>query len=142
MGIMDRRIYYQCGYKYQLTEMYVHQLPPEIVALLIEPITTKHISVSMDGLMAFSDSYSFDGPSGPTRDTKTFMRGSLVHDGGFQLIREGALPPEARPLLDLELKRICLEDGMNPIRAWYVHKGVEKFGRKASIHNRDILVAP
>ena len=87
---MDKRIYYQSGYKYQLREAYTHQLPPAVVNFITAPITTRFISVTMTGLMSFNDAYAWDGPSGPTFDTKTFMRGSLVHDGGFQLIREGA----------------------------------------------------
>lgn len=138
----DRRIYYQDGYRFQLRSDYTHQLPADLVSLIEKPIQTQFIDVTIDGLMTQKSGYSWDGASGPTRQTKTFARGSLVHDGGYQLIREGALPMSARPLLDAELKRICIEDGMNPFRAWYVMLAVSKLGTKAAIQNKNIMVAP
>jgi len=49
------------------------------------------LKMQLGGTLAISAGYSWDGPSGPTIDTKTFMRGSLIHDAIYQLIREGAL---------------------------------------------------
>ncbi|MFA5387291.1 MAG: hypothetical protein WC322_02740 [Candidatus Paceibacterota bacterium] len=138
----DRRIYYTKGYKYQLYARVEHQLPDHFLTYIEAAIQTKFISISLTGLMEFCYSYSWDGPSGPTYDSKDFMRASLIHDGGYQLIREGVIAPEARRLFDDELRRICLEDGMGAIRAGYSHWAVSKFGNSASIENKDILVAP
>lgn len=74
-----------------------------------------------------------DGPSGPTFDTLTFMRGSLVHDALYQLMREGGLDRQMyREAADITLRQICLEDGMNPIRAWWVYQGVRLFGNPSA----------
>jgi hypothetical protein len=78
-------------------------------------------------------SCAWDGPSGPTIDTKGFMRGSLVHDGLYQLMRDGLLDHEEyRKDADLLLKAICLEDGMSRFRAWYVYHGVRLFAGSAA----------
>lgn len=80
----------------------------------------------MLGLLTMKKGYAWDGPSGPTIDTKNFMRGSLVHDALYQLMRNGQLAPQWREGADQELRRICREDGMNRFRAWYVLQGVRK----------------
>ena len=46
------------------------------------------IEIGTDGLLTIRKGYAWDGPSGPTIDTKDFMRGSLVHDALYQLLRE------------------------------------------------------
>lgn len=73
--------------------------------------------------------YAWDGPSGPTIDTENFMRGSLVHDVLYQLIREGHLDKKSwRLYADKLIRKICLEDGMNKFRAWYVYHTLRMFG--------------
>lgn len=113
-------IRYRSGYKYQLVEEYS-------VAVNIRPaehIDMDYIALNTDGLLTVKKSYAWDGPSGPTMDTKNFMRGSLVHDALYQLMRDGYLPETFRKQADLELRRICREDGMSKFRAWYVLLGV------------------
>ena len=66
--------------------------------------------------------YAWDGPSGPTIDTKTFMRGSLFHDALCQLIGEGLLDKKYRKYADQLLRKLCLEDGMSKFRVWYVYQ--------------------
>ena len=76
--------------------------------------------------------YAWDGPSGPAIDTKNFMRGSLVHDACYQLMREGLLPQDKRKPSDVLLWLICLDDGMSRTRADYVYHAVRTFaGRSA-----------
>ena len=45
---------------------------------------------------------------------------------------------------DKELKRICREDGMSSIRAWWVYESVRQFGGSAaSAENvKSVLIAP
>jgi len=74
--------------------------------------------------------YCWDGPSGVTLDTKTFMRGSLVHDALYQLMREGRLDIKWRDYADKLLRDICIADGMWRFRANYVYWAVSKFGAK------------
>lgn len=98
------------------------------------------LSMDIFGLLFIKAGYHWDGPSGPTIDTKTFMPGSLVHDALYQLMREGVLPQSARKRCDEILKEICIEDGMNRLRAWSVYRGVRLGGGKA--RKPDLLTAP
>ena len=119
------QIRYRSGYKYQLVEGYIIKVSvtPE------EPINTEYIKLGTDGTLAITRGYAWDGPSGPTIDTRNFMRGSLVHDALYQLMRDAGLSKDQwRDEADLELMRICLEDGMSRIRAWWVHRGVRLGG--------------
>ncbi len=57
------------------------------------------------------------------------MRGSLVHDGLYQLMRDGLLDHEKYRKDDDDLLRVvCKEDGMSSFRAWYVYRSVRIFG--------------
>lgn len=122
------RIFYKKGYKYQLWKRYVISLPiyPE------EACATPYVILTTAGVLHVKEGYAWDGPSGPTFDTKTLMRGSLVHDALYQLIRLGKLPPSAKQLADRVLHDICIEDGMWPLRADWVLAGV-RFGGEHSI---------
>ncbi|MGH7536144.1 MAG: DUF1353 domain-containing protein, partial [Gemmatimonadales bacterium] len=78
-------IQYRTGYKYQLAADYT-------VLLAFGPaenIKTEYIcfvrSLQGRGYLTVKEGYAWDGPSGPTVDTKDFMRGSLVHDALYQL---------------------------------------------------------
>ena len=64
-------ITYKGGYKYQLKEMYC-------VTIDIKPVTaihTDYIDLNTDGILTIFKGYAWDGPSGPTIDTLTFMPG-------------------------------------------------------------------
>lgn len=131
---------YKSGYKYQLKENY-------FIFAGIYPtqrITTEYIEMTVSGSLCIKAGYAWDGPSGPSIDTKTFMRGSLVHDALYQLIREGHLPMTMREHADSLLHDICLQDGMSSFRAWYVHAAVTLFGKPSAepSNNHKIEVAP
>jgi len=101
------------------------------------------LSLSKNGLLRIRCGYCWDGPSGPTIDTKNFMRGSLLHDALYQLIREGYLAEdEWRKYSDDLLREICLEDGMSRLRAWYVYKSVRWFGGASAHTPRKLIEAP
>jgi len=68
------------------------------------------------------------------------MRGSLIHDALYQLMREKKIDQDQRLKADEVLRDICLECGMYSIRAWWVFKGVRLGG--ASSAKPDILSAP
>ena len=84
------------------------------------------------GLLYVRRGYAWDGPSEPTIDTENFMRGSLFHDALYQLMREGALPPEARAVADQLLRDVIRKDGMSRFRAWYVYRLIRIFGGRAA----------
>lgn len=133
-------IKYKAGYKYQLVEDYHIKIGiyPE------EHIKTKFIELTTDGLLTIRHGYACDGPSGPTIDTKTFMRGAFVHDALYQLMRMGLLSIVWRRQADKELRRLCLEDQMHPARVWWVYKGVRVGANSAALpkNKKKIHIAP
>jgi hypothetical protein len=110
-------------YKYQLVEPY-HQ----VIGITGYTIDIPYIRLSVDGRLEISTGYAWDGPSGPTFDTINFMRGSLIHDTLYQLIRLEHIPFHYKNYADLLLKKICLEDGMPGFRANCVYQSVKYFG--------------
>lgn len=133
-------IKYHAGYKYQLHETYVVQTH---IKPLEKEVIHGFVKLDINGLLTINEGYAWDGPSGPTFDTKNFMRGSLVHDALYQLMREKHLDCGWRPTADEELVRICKEDGMSALRRWWVLKGV-RFGGESSAkwQAEKILIAP
>lgn len=126
---MSDHIKYRGGYKYQLAEPHIEKialLPAEHIA------HSDYIVLSVDGDLIINAGYAWDGCSGPTWDDKTNMRGGLVHDALYQLMREGLLPQDHREMADNELYRLCREDGMNVVRAWTYLKGVRLFAASAA----------
>ena len=118
-------IQYNDGYKYQLKQDYVLSVPLKS-ALRFD---SDFLVLETDGRLLIKQGYAWDGPSGPTIDTLSFMRGSLVHDALYQLMREQCLDHiQDRAAADQLLHDICIADGMWPLRAWWVLKGVAWFG--------------
>jgi hypothetical protein len=118
------------GYKYSLLNPYHHVTPFE----LNKAIATRMgwVRMNREGMLRLKKGYAWDGPSGPTIDTKDFMRGSLVHDALYQLIREKLLPTRYRKAADEVLRTICRDDGMSKTRADYVYHAVRAFGASAA----------
>lgn len=121
-------IHYKKGYKYQLTRPYTIKLDIKPVAILTYP----YLEMAVDGTLTTLRGYSWDGASGPTFDTKNSMRGSLVHDAGYQLIRLGVVDTSCKEYFDELFERICVEDGMNRCRAKIWKWAVMKFGQGAT----------
>lgn len=133
-------IKYRKGYKYQLADDYV-------VETGLQPgtnIETHFIDLNVFGELTIRKGYAWDGPSGPTFDTKNFMRGSLVHDALYQLMRQGRLPQSFRDPSDRLLQAICREDGMSAARAWWVYTGLKYGGAAAAkVENqKEVFEAP
>jgi len=133
-------IKYREGYKYQLAEDFELLVPirPE------RDLSVEYISLNKAGLLKVKEGYAWDGPSGPTVDRPTNMRGSLAHDALYQLIRAGLLPLSARDQADAVLYACWVEDGMYPWLAkaevWAVDKFAADAARPHSEHR--ILLAP
>jgi hypothetical protein len=134
-------IHYKKGYKYQL----VCDCPLDTG---IYPgrggVHTDYIDLDENGKLTCHKGYAWDGASGPTFDTPDSMRASLGHDALYQLMRMGLLPPSCRDEADSLLRKICIEDGMNPVRAklWYmaVRMFAEPYARYGT--ERGVLIAP
>ena len=137
----ESHIKYRSGYKYQLAEDY----RVKVRVIPVQDIDTDFIGLTTQGMLLVKEGYAWDGPSGPTWDTKNFMRGSLVHDALYQLMRNRHLSNTRwRAEADNELKRMCLEDGMSRIRAAWVHRGVRVGGGPAAdpAATKKVLTAP
>jgi hypothetical protein len=123
--------YTEGNYKYQLTKEYS-------VNIGVNPETdvsvAGFITLTKEGQITINKGYSWDGPSGTAVDTLNFMRGSLVHDALYQLIRNKKLEPrkQYRKKADELLRKNCREDGMSAKRAKLVYRGVRMFGNSAT----------
>lgn len=134
---MSGTIKYSDGWKYRLEEPYAVR-----TNIHGHTVHTEFIHLSADGYLRIDANYMWDGPSGPTLDTRNFMRGSLVHDAIYQLIRLGHLPISCRRTADNELQRICREDGMCWPRTWYVRLAVRRFAWRSVEQIKPIKEAP
>ena len=135
-------IKYLSGVKYVLSDDYSVQTklrPPE-------NILTEWVSLGANGMLYIVAGFGWDGASGPTFDTLNSMRGSLVHDALYSLLRMGELDQKWRQAADEELRDICIEDGMSEARAdaWFV--SVRMFASECAAVGSDggkpICVAP
>lgn len=133
---------YSAGYKYQLRETFYYQCK------YIRPykeIKTKWIALDRNGLLTIIEGYAWDGASGPTIDTKSSMRGGLVHDALFQLMRFGLLDRNLNfHWANKEFHKILIEDGMYRWRAWIWYNSVGDFSKFATYYSSEpkILAAP
>lgn len=108
-------------------------------------VAAKFFFIMPDGnrsVLFIKDGYCWDGPSGPTFDTKDSLRASLYHDVLWQIISMDLLPAEPyRALSNEELHRVFIEDALavrkNPgrirkawvtLRANYWKKSLEIVG--------------
>ncbi len=121
-------------YKYQLMDDYIIQIDIEPV----QNIELKFLSLSSEGALTIKKYYAWDGPSGPTIDTRDFMRGSLVHDVLYQLMRLRKLDYKVhRKRADEILKEICLEDGVGIFHGEDIGRGVALHSIKVNRVLRD-----
>jgi len=89
------------------------------------------LELTGDCRLIIQPGYSWDGTSGPSFDTKSNMRGGLIHDAIYQLCRSSELDHEIyRALADKVFRQVLLEDGMWRARAAWHYHGVNVFGAK------------
>ena len=133
-------IKYKNDYKYQLSEDY--EVLIDFSDIVDEPIDTNFLTISDIGLH-IKKGYAWDGATWYF-DKSTIMRGSLVHDAMYQLIREGLIKMKERKRADKLLESCCKEDGMSSIEAKGVYWAVRAMGNtyvKPS-SRREVLKAP
>lgn len=99
-----------------------------------------YVEQSQGGRMTLRRGYQWDGPSGPTLDTRNFMAGSLAHDGGYQLLRGGHVAPrgEWRKRYDQVLVDICEAHGMGWLRRTWVYWGLRIFGAGSAARREEV----
>jgi hypothetical protein len=129
-GIMYKKLNI---YKYKLQNRVKTLINIKPQALIHEPQKLPYIELTKEGLLTIVQGYAWDGPSGLTIDTRTFMRGSLIHDALYQLMRAERIDrKKCRKEADKILVQICREDGMSAFRCFYVYWAVRLFAGKAS----------
>jgi hypothetical protein len=132
-------IRYRDGYRFQLATPY------SLATSITEACAgNAFVSLAADGLLSISAGYAWDGASGPVRQTPNIIRGSLVHDALYQLMRECGLSSRWRSAADDLLRDLCIADGMPRWHADLVHAAVSHFGAQYADPRsiRPVLVAP
>lgn len=130
-------------------ERYKYQLLKDVMAwtgIFGFDIDTEWYRMRSDGTLLVKKGYAWDGSSGPTWDSNNTMLPSLVHDVGYQILRESQMVPATgdfgayNELFERYRKRWdevyydkLIETGTWKIRAWWHHKGVRLFGRKSAL---------
>ena len=135
------KIKYKGGYKHQLYEDYrlnVAIFPTKY------PVDTPFLKLDINGNLIIKAGYAWDGASGPTFDTPSCKRGSLVHDALYQLMREEKISLTNRRRADQLLRDICIEDGMWKWRArcWYIAVQQVGLGVATVEGERKVIIAP
>ena len=133
-------IKYRDGYKYQLAEDYTVELRHNPV----KNIETDYCKITVGGKLTIKKGYAWDGPSGPTIDTKNSMRAALVHDVIYQLMREKLISRTFRKHCDMEFYQMLREDGMSWFRAklWYRSVRIAAFSYTSESKRKKIITAP
>ena len=139
--------YYKGSYKYLLAQSAAYE-----TGIRSDGFGLAFCSISPGGRLTILSGYAWDGPSGPTIDTPSFMRGSLFHDALYQLLREtgfgngtdsSSLHDQRRYRADQILLEVCIEDGMWRWRADWVFRGVRVGGgHSAAVKKRKVYTAP
>lgn len=118
-------IAYKSGYKYQTDDDYTFLIPS------LAPYAgakTDYFEIVEGGGLYIYKGYAWDGASGPTWDSKSSMRASLVHDVLYQCMRLDLVPQSFREEADIILQDLCVQDGMWKWRAALWFRALDWFG--------------
>ena len=134
-------IRYRAGYKYQLAEDYTVRTPvcPD------DDIIHDWFVLTRIGVLLIKSGYAWDGASGPTFDTKSSMRPSLVHDVFCQMMRTELLSfNKWQNAVNDFFREHCISKGMNWFRARYWYMAVEfaEAGRPDGEDPNPVIEAP
>lgn len=136
---MDKIKYWK-GPKYQLAETYICQTP-----IVGERIEDDFFTLQEDGTLVVNKGFAWDGASGPTFDSRSSMRPSLIHDVFCVAMRDGRLSyKEHQDTVNEFFRQQCIEAGMWRWRANLWHAAVEfaDAGNPDQGLDREILTAP
>lgn len=124
--------------KYSKLKGYKYKLEEDVSLTLKYTIMIQHPFVRTFGYeLLIKAGYTWDGASYLTIDTKSSMKGSLVHDALYQMMREGLLDRAYRKYADELLRDICIEEGMWKWRAKMWYKAVQKHAYKSSLPRKN-----
>ena len=135
-----RQIKYKDGYKHQLNEDAVFDLPATFAEHAKE-ITTDYYTYNYPTI-TINRGYAWDGASGPTWDTAEAKRASLIHDVIYQMIAEDELSLKNRKAADDYFLVLLKEDSMSKIRRTLWWWAVNKFGKKPAKKINPVIKAP
>jgi hypothetical protein len=132
------------GYKYQLQDATIFS-----TGILNRDISTDFIVLNRQGRLLLSKGYATDGITGISKypwrkvlERDWLLYASFGHDALYQLMREGLLPKELKPLMDDLLVKWSLEAGAWKWQTDIVHGLVSMFGSNHADKKRDIIVVP
>ncbi len=136
-----KTVEFKKGYKYQLHKTYRDTVPiyPK------QDIKTRFITLTTKGELEIRFGYAWDGASGPTYDSLDSIRGSLVHDALYQLMRMGLLDRvEWKLRVDKLFWRILLEDKMWGWRAKWWFRAVAVGAKSSTLaeNKKKVFIAP
>lgn len=135
-----KQIQYKDGYKHQLAEDAVFDLPAEFENSA-KAIKTDYYEYTFPTI-TIRRGYAWDGASGPTWDTAAAKRASLIHDVIYQMIAENGLSLESRKAADNYFLALLKEDGMGKIRRVLWWWAVHKFGKGPAKKINPVITAP
>jgi len=133
-------IQYGDGYRFQLRRTISIQTD----VIPYASVDLEYLSLSMTGKFTVKEGYAWDGAS-KTLNPISGIRGSLFHDGLYQLMRLDLVDRDQyRIVADQLLHDCCMEDGMLPIRAdaWYEAVRVLAYNASTPKQEPPILFAP
>jgi len=119
--------------EYVLLKDYNIQTNIKGLVLDLNPESRGRVHLCPTGTLIIFMGFWWNGPSNFTIDTKSSIRGSLVHDTLYRLLRVEAVPWWVRDYADALLYRILLEDGMCGFRAMYWYKAVHEGGLSSAL---------
>jgi len=129
---------YKSGYKFQLADDMTIE-----TGIKGHTVVTDYLILTIHGLLCIKKGYAWDGATA-FPDFRWIIRGSAIHDAGFQLVRLGHLDRRHIVTFNRLLEKCCKEDrapwGMPAI----VYQGVKRFGNGATLPSaeRQVQVAP
>lgn len=85
------KVRYRDGYAFQLESPY-----QERTGITGFQGGNLFVGIAPDGALTGAAGYAWDGATGVPVQLKSMVRAALLHDMGYQLIREGVVPQERR----------------------------------------------
>lgn len=136
--------YYKGSYKYLLAERATWT-----TGIRSDGFALRFCSISPDGELTILPGYAWDGASGPSINTKSVRRASLIHDALYQLLRETGFGKNGdrheirRHQSDQVFRNVCEADGMWKPRVRWMFRGVRTGGGpSAEVKARKLYTAP
>ena len=121
-------------YKYELTQAHTMLLRDLPAGVQLKEHRSKYIVLTKNShgewWLTVKEGYRWDGVSGPTWDTDNTMRGGLIHDVLFQLMRGRVLAQNCFEWVNRLFRNILLEDDICMFRASYYFWAVQHFAHR------------